>query len=360
MQSLDTATARRLRAGAQGIGGGVRAASAAAALDRAFAVQAQDQSAAALGLRVRAAGLTAADVVRALETDRSIVRGWFMRGTLYLVPAADLRWLTGLLGPVFLKLSARRYRELGLDAAALARAEQAVTSALAAEGPLTRTELAERLAGAGLDPSGQVPFHVLRRCALLGRICHGPTRDKEPCFVLLDDWLPAGRTLDQADAATELARRYLSAHGPAALEDFATWSGLPVTVARGAWRALVEGGEAVEYEVAGQPCLLPADRPPVAAPGEPDVRLLPAYDNYLVGYRTRALSVAASDERQVWPGGGQIRATVTADGLACATWSRKTGGRTVAVAAFHELSPEVRAGIAAEEADVMRFLGSNT
>jgi hypothetical protein len=129
-------------------------------------------------------------------------------------------------------------------------------------------------------------------------------------------------------------------------------------VTRAAWGALADAGETVECDVAGQRCALPADRAAeVFEPGR-DVRLLPAYDNYLVGYRTRALSVAGPHERQVWPGGGQIRPTVTVDGLACATWSKRNGGRSVAVAPFGDLPGDVLAGIAAEEADIARFLGA--
>ncbi|MFI6727011.1 winged helix DNA-binding domain-containing protein [Streptomyces atratus] len=361
MWTVDAEQARLMRARAQGIGGGLRGTSVPDVMERAFAVQAQDASAAALGLRARAVDLSAEAVDRATNVERSVVRGWFMRGTLYLVSAADLHWLTVLLGPVFLKLGARRYRELGLDDDALARAERLITSALAAEGPLTRAELAERLAGAGLDPRGQVPFHLVRRCALLGQICHGPTKDDgEATFVLLDDWLPAGGgpALDVESAAIELARHYLAAHAPAALEDFTTWSGLPAAMARRAWRTLEDAGDFVACEVAGQRCALPAER--IAETAEPalDVRLLPAYDNYLVGYRTRALSVAVPHERQVWPGGGQIRPTVTVDGLACATWSKRNRGRAVALTPFGELTDDVLAAIAAEEADIARFLGT--
>ncbi len=93
-------------------------------------------------------------------------------------------------------------------------------------------------------------------------------------------------------------------------------------------------------------------------PGEPDVRLLPAYDNYLVGYRSRDLSVPAAHERRVWPGGGQIRATVLVDGLAVGTWSGGRRGAPVTVEPFpgaEPHTPAVAAGIARESADVRRF-----
>lgn len=361
MLTLDAELARLLRARAQGIADGRRAGSVAAAIAGAFAVQAQDLPAAALGLRARADGLTADAVRQAMNLERSVVRGWFLRGTLYLVAATEAHWLTRLLGPLVLRQSERRYRELGLDARTLARAERLITSALATDGPLTRGELAGRLDGAGLPARGQAPFHLIRRSALAGVLCHGPVRDDgEASFVLTEDWLPgplAGAEFDGDSAALQLARRYLAAHGPAALEDFTTWSGLPAPAARRAWQAMADSDDCIEFELNGRSGLLPAaDWQPLAPSG--DVRLLPAYDNYLVGYRSRRLSVPPEHERQVWPGGGQIRATLSVDGLISGLWSRQDRGRAVSVEPFGQLPANLAAGLEAERQDVLRFAGA--
>ncbi|MEC4571004.1 winged helix DNA-binding domain-containing protein [Streptomyces virginiae] len=338
-------TERLLRARAQAIGGEVREDSVAAVLGRVLAVQAQDLPAAELGLRARARGLTQEAVRRATDIERSAVRGWFMRGTLQLVPAADARWLLALLGPVHLALAARRLRELGLDESLCTRSEQLIADAIGAEGPLTRARLTDRLATLGVEPKGQSAFHLIRRAALAGRICHGPQQGGEATFVLLDDWLPATGPLPYTGEAAvrELARRYRAAHGPCDALDFVHWSGLKTTTGRNAWAAVRDTGP---------------EAPP--APGEPDVRLLPAYDNYLVAYRSRDLSVPAEHERRVWPGGGQIRATVVVDGLAVGTWSGGRRGTPVTVEPFpgtEPPSPAVAAGIARESADIARFYG---
>ena len=78
-------------------------------------IQAQDARAAALALRVRSAGLSAADVERARVQERTIIRTWGQRGTLHLLAAEDLGWLLPLFGPVFIAGSRRRRTELGLD-----------------------------------------------------------------------------------------------------------------------------------------------------------------------------------------------------------------------------------------------------
>lgn len=336
-------TERLLRARAQAIGGEVREDSVADVLDRVLAVQAQDLPAAELGLRARARGLTQEAVRRATDTERTAFRGWFMRGTLQLVPAADARWLLALFGPVHLALAGRRLRELGLDDALCTRSEQLMADAIGAEGPLTRARLTDRLTTLGVEPKGQSAFHLIRRAALAGRICHGPQQDGEATFVLLDDWLPATGPLPYTGEAAvrELARRYRAAHGPSDALDFVHWSGLKTTVGKNAWTAVRDTAP---------------EAPP--APGEPDVRLLPAYDNYLVGYRSRDLSVPAEHERRVWPGGGQIRATVVVDGLAVGTWSGGRRGTPVKVEPFpgtEPPSPAVAAGIARESADIARF-----
>ena len=359
MRALNDDQVRALRTRGQGIGCGVRFRTATESVERVVGIQAQDARAGALGVRVRTGAVTAADLRQALEQDRTLVRSWFLRGTLHTVTTADLRWLLALFGPHVLRLSARRHRELGLDEELSDRAETVITDALAAHGPATRAELTQRLAAAGLPAEGQAPFHLIRRAALRGRICFGPDRDGDATFVLLADWLPdAPDGPTGQDAVTALARRYLRSHGPAAPEDFAGWSGLPAPAIRRAWQHLDAAGALLPVQVRGQDCALPADRADEldAAPQpSPDVRLLPMYDNYLVAHRTTALSVPDAHRKQVRPGGGQIRAAVLADGLARGTWSWRRDHADVAL--FEPpAAPELAAGIAAESADLARFL----
>ncbi|WP_405009150.1 DNA glycosylase AlkZ-like family protein [Kitasatospora sp. NBC_01539] len=97
---LDHESVRGLRARAPALADGVREASAEAVVRRVFAIQAQDAMAADLGIRVRGRNITAAGIRAAYEDDRSIVRGWFMRGTLHAIPSSDARWVLRLLAHV--------------------------------------------------------------------------------------------------------------------------------------------------------------------------------------------------------------------------------------------------------------------
>ena len=332
-----------------------------AILHEVFGLQAQVFSAAALGMRARSPGLSAANVSRALNDEHSIVRTWLMRGTLHVVAAEDVRWLVDLLGPVFARAGARRHAQLGLDDDLKTRGTAAIRRILTDAGPLTRYELVDRLRSRNvvLDPKTQGPIHLIALAALQGILCLGPDRDGgEATYVLLDDWVRPAPTPSREMALTELTRRYFSAYGPATIEDLAAWSGLPMTEVRSG----VEGAKAVLVEVMiqGRPAValrqgLKRDAPA----GKGDVRLLPAFDTYLLGYRRRDLAVPLRLQRRLQRGGGWIHPAVVVNGRAVAAWSlTKSGGRggQVLVETFGRIAGSLQPGIDAEVKDMARFL----
>jgi hypothetical protein len=332
----------------------------AAILHQVLALQAQVLSAAALGLRARSTGLRAADVTRAIDDERSIVRSWLMRGTLHLVASDDLRWLVHLLGPVVARAGATRHAQLGLGDDVKARGVSALRTILANSGPLTRYELVDRLRrrGLALDPKTQAPIHLIALAAMEGVLCLGPDRGGESTYVLLDDWVPAARVPSREAALPELARRYAAACGPATIDDLSAWSGLSMAEARTA----VAGAKASlsEVTIQGQPAFLLKGRARRAPTTRSSfVRLLPAFDAYLLGYRRRDLAVPAALQRRLQRGGGWLHPAIIVNGRAIGAWAlrRWPGNGQVHVEAFGLISKSVRAGINAEIDDIGRFLG---
>ena len=324
-------------------------------------VQAQDPSAATLAVRARNAGLVALDVERARLHERSVVRTWCLRGTLHLLATEDLGWLLSLLGPVFVKASQPRCAQLGLDEDTCVRGVRAIRDVLANQGPLTRAELVDQLAVRGIHVVGQAAYHLVRRAALEGIVCFGPGGDAEPTYALLEDWVDRGRTGSRDAAQAELVRRYLAAYGPAGPDDLAAWSGLSSAQVRAAWKLI--GDQVIEVDVAGRSAWLVKiraewlDEPPAALPV---VRLLPSFDTYLLGYRSRDLAVGPQHVKRVHPGGGLLHPTVLVDGRVLGTWrsQRRRDRLDVLVEPFDDLPPDVHPGLEAEVADLARFLGA--
>lgn len=310
------------------------------------AVQAQDPVAAALALRARSRGLDAAAVDRARDDDRSVVWTWALRGTLHLVAAADVGWMLGLLGPIFVAAGRPRRLALGLDDDLCERALAAAREILGDGGALPRAELVARLAdrGVAIDADGQAPAHLVLYAALRGVVCRvGPP--SEPRYALLDEWLgaaPAAMEPDRALAA--LARRYLTSHGPAGPEDLAAWSGIGLRRAR----------RAVEL-VAGEP------RAPARRTRSPrrHTALLAHFDPYLLGYANRDLVLDSRFAKRIQAGGGFIQPALLVDGRVVGTWSRRRRGEQLDVTfePFEELPEGALAGLEREASGVAQFLG---
>jgi hypothetical protein len=326
-------------------------------------VQAQEPFAALLAVWVRSNSLVAADVEHARVDARSIVRTWCMRGTLHLLAAEDLGWLLPLLGPLFVRKSQRRYAQLGLSEETCARAIPAMRTVLGSQGPMTRAELAESLATQGIPTAGQAAYHLLRRAGLEGVVCFGPDREGEPTYVLLEDWVRTGDALAGSEARAELARRYLAAYGPAGPVDLATWSGLSIKAARVGFEIVAD--ELLEVELEGSPAWMLKSRAAWLDESIEDgvvVRLLPSFDPYLLGYRSRELTVPPGYARRVHPGGGVLRPTLLVDGRAAGTWRRKRrrGGFDIVVEPFETLDATVTRAIEDSVADLGRFLEVDT
>lgn len=314
-----------------------------------LAVQAQDPRGARLAVRSRTSGLLATDVDRALTVDRSVVVSWLNRGTLHLVLAEDYWWLHQLTTPQLMTGNTRRLAQEGVPPGDADRGVGVIERSLAADGPLTRTELRERIAAAGVRTQGQAIVHILALATLRGLTVRGPVRGAEQAYVLVRDWLGAPPPpVERAQALGLLARRYLAGHGPATDRDLAKWAGLPLGDARRGLAAIAAG-------LADRDDGLASLAGPDDECGVPALRLLGSYDPLLLGWASRELFLPpGSPAARVITTNGLFRPFVLARGRGTAVW-RVAAGKVVTDPLPPLTGPE-RAALAAETADVERFL----
>jgi hypothetical protein len=327
--------------------------SPAALVRRLTGVQAQVLTAAGLALRARTEGLTEARVDRARVRDRSIVLTWAMRGTLHLIPAEDVRWLIPLTTEPGISNAMRRLRQEGLAAADVERAGRIVARVLERQGPMLRRELAERLRARGIRAEGQAMAHLMWLAAAEGVACHGPDRDGDKAFVLVRDWLGEPERIDREAALAELAVRYLRAHAPATPADLVAWSGIRAGDAGRAWLSI----EDRLVDVPTRRGTMWALRSSRASEPAGVVRLLPAFDEFLLGWKDRGPTAAPADWRRINRGGGWLHPVVLADGRAVGTWrwAGDRAGSTVDVRPFRRLPTGARDAIRAEARDIAGF-----
>ena len=327
--------------------GGNPAGSAEEVAGRLLAIQAQDLRGARLTVRARSAGLSASDVDAALTRRRSLIVTWLNRGTLHLVCSEDYWWLHRLTNPQLRTGNSRRLAQEGVPPEDAERAVATVQAALATDGPLTRSQLRERVAAAGVRTEGQAMVHILALASILGLIVRGPVTGRDQAFVPVQDWLgPPPPAIGREVALGELARRYLAGHAPAADRDLAQWAGIGLRDAR---LGLARCGAIQREEGLAE---LPANRLRAVRLLPPPL-LLGAFEPLLLGWASRDPIVGP--HRRIVTVNGLFRPFALAGGRAVATWS--IAGGKVTLAPFAPLDTRTQAALAADAVDVMRFLG---
>jgi hypothetical protein len=320
---------------------------AAAVAERLLAVQGQDPRGARLAVRARSNGLTARDVDRALSEDRSLLITWLNRGTLHLVRSEDYPLLQALTTPPLLTSANRRLAQEGIPPDDVERALKVIEKALAADGPLTRPQLRERLDTAGMQTAGQSLIHLFFLAAVRGIVVRGPMVGKQHAYVLVRDWLEPAKPLERDAALAELARRYLVGHAPADDRDLARWAGLPLRDARAGLGAiakqLVERDDGLVHLAAHPP-----------DPEIPEPRLIGAYDPVLLGWTSREQIIGP--HTHLVTNNGLFRPFAMVGGRAVATWKFNRG--RVSVEPLGRITKKASAALETDAGAVERFLAT--
>jgi hypothetical protein len=310
-----------------------------------LAVQAQDLRAARLAIRSRTTGLAAADVDRELN-NRTLVVSWLNRGTLHLVRPQDYWWLQRLTTPQLATGNARRLEQEGVSPSQADRGVAVIEAAIAANGPMTRTQLREIVRAADVPVAGQAMVHLLFLSALRGRTIRGPIVGRDQAFVLVRDWLgDPPKMTDRDNALAELARRFLVGHGPADERDLAKWAGITLRDARrglGAVSAVLEERPGGLVDLAGR----------AEANGRRRPKLLGGFDPLLHGWVDRR--PVLGDNQTIVTTNGIFKPFALVAGRAVATWTMPAG--RVTLQPFKPLAAGVLADLGREARDVERFL----
>jgi hypothetical protein len=301
---------------------------------------AQVLSAAELSIGRRIAGATRADVQRALWEDRTLVKTFGPRGTVHLLPAADLPMWTGALSalpssvpahPEPVRFSADQAEEV-LAAVGDALADTELTIDQLTEAVVDRTgpwagEQTMEAFGGRWPRWRQLTSTAAHR----GMLCFGPDRGRKVTYTNPHRWLPGFRPHDGEAALRTLVMRYLYAYGPATPQQFARWLSIAPRRAVELFDELA--GDLEDVELDGTPAWVqPGD---TGTPPEPHrgLRLLGYFDAFVV---------AAQPRERLYPGAAATRALTPAgqagnypvllvDGVVGGVWHQRRSGRRLAI-----------------------------
>jgi hypothetical protein len=319
-------------------------------------VHAQLASSAEIALSTRVAGVDRDTVRDALEA-RTLVKTWTARYTLHVIPATDIAVYAAVLRDSWVPTDAW-LRGAGISREQWEALLDAVPGLLDG-GPKTREELADGVeAIAGEEVRSWVMSSwggMLKLSAHRGELCFGPKRGQKVTFVRADEWVGELPGVPREDAEHELARRFLAAYGPSRQRGIAYWIGAGQRMTKAKRLLAAVAHETTEADVDGQAATILAADEATLLGAEPSttVRLLPAFDPYVVGFQPRRYLVEPQFQARVFRPQGWISAVVLVGGVVVGTWKPDRG--RVEIDLFRRTGRPPRAQLA-EEIDRIQSL----
>ena len=168
----------------------------------------------------------------------------------------------------------------------------------------------------------RLSYHI-RLAEYSGLLCSGDLFPLKNSYALAADKLPKTPRITKEEALARLARTYFRSHGPAALEDFVWWSGLNIGDCRKGISAIQ--GELVEERWKKGLSFLRHQDSRIRGLRSGTVTLLPPYDEYLIGYKSRHLAVHPDHMHRAHSGNGIFWPVILQDGEAVGNWSAAAG-----------------------------------
>jgi len=307
------------------------------AIERLAALQAQWAPSPYLALWSRLKEFERESLWSAIEKKHTVIRARLMRGTLHLVSARD--FYAYAVATQDLQRGAWNRLQVG---AGVDPKEVAKLAVAYAREPRTSEDVVSHLT----ERLGSAPP--------AGHWAHGGTNVP---YVAARHWIDGGARPTEEKALELLIRRYLGAFGPATLADVARFAGQVPARIRPVLEKLAPSLRRFADEQGRTIFDLPrAPRP--AADVEAPVRLLPRYDELLIGYEHRDRVIAKEHRGAVYSKNAIVEAVFFVDGFAAGTWSLATtkADAVVRLRPFNTLARSDRVAAIAEGEAIARFM----
>ena len=330
---------------------GIRFTSAAELVAWMGALQAQDYAMSKWAVGVRLPKSTDTSIEAAMDKG-DIIRTHVLRPTWHLVAAGDVRWMIQLTAPHIQKVVKGRHADLELTKTVLSKSRKVLERTLRDANYSTREELIVEFNKAGIATDENRASHIFAAAELDGLICSGPAKGGKQTFGLLDERIPQTKPLARDEALASLARRYFSSHGPATLDDFTWWSGLP---AKDAKRALEMTKSGLESAAINSKTYWFVE---ANFKAKDTAFLLPAYDEFIISYKDRSATITFENHKRAVSINGIFRPTVVVNGQTIGIWNRTIKKDKVSIETeyFKQPRPTTRKMIAAASGRYGMFL----
>ena len=249
-----------------------------------------------------------------------IIRLHLMRGTWQLVTAEDYWQFLTLSAPKAIAVTKgwMSSNKIAIPDDELNRVRLILEQTAADMGSATKEDFVQALAAKDISLDDHRLSYHIRMAEMAGVLCSGDLLPTKATYALTANKVKSQGTIDRDEALMRYTRKYFQSRQPATLEDFVWWSGLNVSDCK---RGIGLLGDFIHMEKwKGREFYLTDDcRTRGFKKGK--FLLIPPYDEYLIGYKSRDIVLSPEHRHHAHNNSGIFKPIIAHDGIICGNWS---------------------------------------
>ena len=250
-----------------------------------------------------------------------IIRLHLMRGTWQLVSAEDYWWMIDLCAPKAIAVTKgwMSSNKISIPDDELYRVRDILAQTAADKGSITKEDIIKALAEHNMQMDDHRLSYHIRMAELSGTLCSGDLLPTKATYALSTEKVgPRPAQIDRDEALMRFTRKYFQSHQPATLEDYVWWSGLNVNDCR---KGITLLGDTIHKETWKGRNYYLTDNCRTRGFRTGKLLLIPPYDEYLIGYKSRDIVLPPEHRHRAHNNSGIFQPIIARDGIICGNWS---------------------------------------
>ena len=249
-----------------------------------------------------------------------IIRLHLMRGTWQLVCAEDYWSMIDLFAPKAIAVIKgwMSSNKIAIPDDELMRVRDILIQTVADKRSVTKEDFALALAERDLQMDDHRLSYHIRMAELSGVFCSGNLLPLKATYALVADKVKSSVKMERDEALAHFTRKYFQSRQPATLEDFVWWSGLNISDCR---KGIALLGDYIHVERYRGREFYVTDDCRTRGFRKGTFLLIPPYDEYLIGYKSRDIVLSQEHRHRAHNNSGIFQPIIAYNGTICGNWS---------------------------------------
>ena len=282
------------------------------------AMQAQEYRMMRWAVEMRTRKPSAKAFKKAFDSGR-IIRLHLMRGTWQLVSAEDYWTFLELCAPKAISVTKgwMSSNKISIPEKELMQVRDIIAQTTDDKGSVTKDDFIAALAERDIQMDDHRLSYHIRMAEMSGTICSGNLLPMKATYALTYAKVKKVEKKDRDEALMIFTRKYFQSRQPATLEDLVWWSGLNISDCR---RGIELLGDSIYKERWKSREFYLTDNCRTRGFRKDKYLLIPPYDEYLIGYKSRDIVLPQEHRHKAHNNSGIFQPIIAHDGIVCGNW----------------------------------------